>query len=108
MAIRKRIGFGLSLSYQHHVTTWCSVSINYPKTLCPNFVCSAEQICYDCVSIAGDSPMKRNGDQVELNTEEASGGTTPHIVRYILAISLFLAILSLSAVWITGAVTFGN
>jgi hypothetical protein len=52
--------------------------------------------------------MKREGDQVVLNTEEASGGTTPHIVRYILAISLLLAILALSAVWITGAVTFGN
>ncbi len=52
--------------------------------------------------------MKRDGDQVELNTEEASGGTTPHIVRYILAISLLLAILGLSAVWITGAAMFGN
>ncbi len=52
--------------------------------------------------------MKRDGDQVELNTEEASGGTTPHIVRYVLAISLLLAILGLSAVWITGAATFGN
>jgi hypothetical protein len=53
-------------------------------------------------------PMKRNGDQVELNAEEASGGTRPNIVRYMLAISLLLAILALSAVWITGAVMFGN
>jgi hypothetical protein len=52
--------------------------------------------------------MKRNGDQVELNSEEASGGTTPNIVRYVLAISLLLAILALSAVWITGAVTSGR
>jgi hypothetical protein len=37
-----------------------------------------------------------------------SGGTTPNIVRYVLAISLLLAILGLSAVWITGAVTSGN
>ena len=66
------------------------------------------KICYRNVSLAGDSPMKRDGDQVELNTEEASGGTTPHIVRYVLAISLLLAILGLSAVWITGAATFGN
>jgi hypothetical protein len=50
--------------------------------------------------------MKRNGDEVELTTEEASGGTSPHIVRYILVISLTLAILALSAVWITGAVRF--
>lgn len=41
--------------------------------------------------------------EVHLNPEEASGGTQPHIVRYVLAISLFLAIVSLSAVWITGA-----
>lgn len=53
-------------------------------------------------------PVKRNGDQVELNTEEASGGTRPNIVRYVLAISLLLAILGLSAVWITGAVTSGS
>jgi hypothetical protein len=52
--------------------------------------------------------MKRNGDQVELNSEEASGGTRPNIVRYVLAISLLLAILGLSAVWITGAVTSGR
>ena len=50
--------------------------------------------------------MKRNGDQVELTTEEASGGTSPHIVRYILLISLTLAIVALSAIWITGALTF--
>jgi hypothetical protein len=46
--------------------------------------------------------MKRDGDQVQLSTEEASGGTSPHIVRYVLGISLFLAIIALSAVWITG------
>jgi hypothetical protein len=52
--------------------------------------------------------MKRDGDQIELNTEEASGGTSPRIVRYILGISLLLAILGLSTVWITGAVTSGG
>ena len=50
--------------------------------------------------------MKRNGDQVELTTEEASGGTRPRVMRYVLAISLILAIVLLSAVWITGAVSF--
>jgi hypothetical protein len=50
--------------------------------------------------------MKRNGDQIELSTEEASGGTSPRIVRYVLGISMLLAILSLSAVWIIGAATF--
>jgi hypothetical protein len=49
--------------------------------------------------------MERIGEEVHLNTEEASGGTTPHIVRYVLAVSLLLAILAMSAVWITVAAT---
>jgi len=49
--------------------------------------------------------MERRGDEIHVTTEEASGGTTPHIVRYVLATSLLLAILALSAIWITGAAT---
>lgn len=49
--------------------------------------------------------MDRQGDEVHVDTTEARGGSTPHIVRYILAISLFLAIAGLSIVWITGAVS---
>lgn len=49
--------------------------------------------------------MERQGDEVHISTEEASGGTRPHIVRYVLAISLLLAIVALSIVWITGATT---
>jgi hypothetical protein len=47
--------------------------------------------------------MHRDGDHIEVTTEEASGGTTPHIVRYVLAISLLITILALSAIWMTGA-----
>jgi hypothetical protein len=47
--------------------------------------------------------MERQGEEVHVSTEEARGGNTPHIVRYVLAISLVLAILALSAVWMTGA-----
>jgi hypothetical protein len=47
--------------------------------------------------------MERQGDEVHVNTREASGGSTPHIVRYVLVISLLLAIAALSLVWITGA-----
>ena len=47
--------------------------------------------------------MERQGDEVHVNTSEARGGSTPHIVRYILAISLLLAVVALSLVWITGA-----
>jgi len=49
--------------------------------------------------------MDRQGDEVHVETNEARGGSTPHIVRYILAISLFLAIAALSLIWITGALT---
>ena len=49
---------------------------------------------------AEESPMERLGDEVHLEDDEARGGQTPHIVRYVLGISLTLAILALSAVWI--------
>jgi len=49
--------------------------------------------------------MERQGDEVHLTEEEASGGTKPKIVRYVLGISLLLAIAALSAIWITGALT---
>jgi hypothetical protein len=49
--------------------------------------------------------MEREGDEVHIQTEEARGGSTPHITRYILAISLFLAVAALSLIWITGALS---
>ena len=49
--------------------------------------------------------MERRGDEIHLETEEARSGETRNIVRYVLTIGLFLAILALSAIWITGAVT---
>ena len=48
--------------------------------------------------------MERHGDEVHVTETEARSGSTPHIVRYVLAVSLVLAILALSAIWITGAV----
>lgn len=47
--------------------------------------------------------MQIEGDEVHLDTTEARSGETPHIVRYVLSIGLILAILALSAIWITGA-----
>jgi hypothetical protein len=47
--------------------------------------------------------MERHGDEVHVNSTEASGGITRHGVRYVLAISLLLAIAFLSAAWIIGA-----
>lgn len=47
--------------------------------------------------------MQTQGDEVHVETDEARGGSTPHIVRWILAISLLAAIVLLSIIWITGA-----
>lgn len=49
--------------------------------------------------------MERHGDQVEVTTDEARGGSTPNIVRYVLLISLFLAAAAMTIVWVTGAAT---
>ena len=46
--------------------------------------------------------MFRKGDEVHVSTEEARGGSTNVGMRYVLAISLALAIAALSAIWITG------
>lgn len=47
--------------------------------------------------------MERHGDEVHIETTEARSGSTPHIVRYVLAIGLLLVVIALSLVWITGA-----
>lgn len=49
--------------------------------------------------------MERHGEEVEVTTDEARGGSTPHTVRYVLAIGLFLVIAALSLIWITGALS---
>ncbi len=51
--------------------------------------------------------MERHGEEVHIETDEARGAATPHIVRWVLGISLFLAIALLSATWMTGAYLFG-
>lgn len=49
--------------------------------------------------------MERHGDEVHVSQEEASAGIRPHIVRYVLGVSLLLVVLLMSAVWIIGSVT---
>lgn len=49
--------------------------------------------------------MERHGDEIHITTEEARAGSTPHILRYMLGVSLALAIIALSVVWITGALS---
>ena len=52
--------------------------------------------------------MEREAGQVHIDKEEARSGNTPHIVRYVLIISTVLAIVALSAIWITGALSTTN
>ena len=47
--------------------------------------------------------MQRFEDHDELTETEASGGVKEHVVRYVLGISLFLAIVLLSIMWIIPA-----
>ncbi|MEZ5655327.1 MAG: hypothetical protein R3E04_05495 [Sphingobium sp.] len=49
--------------------------------------------------------MRRLGEEVHLDSDEARAGDTPHIVRYVLAFGLLLAIVAMSLTWITGAVS---
>ncbi|MCW1384253.1 hypothetical protein OLX02_15620 [Novosphingobium sp. KCTC 2891] len=49
--------------------------------------------------------MERQGAETHVTTQEARGGETPHIVRWVLLIGLVLAIVALSTIWITGAAT---
>ena len=49
--------------------------------------------------------MEREGDEVHVSQEEASGGAQPHIVRYVLGVSLLVNVVLMSAIWILGSVT---
>ncbi len=52
--------------------------------------------------------MEKRGDEIHVDEVEASGGSKEGVVRYVLVISLFLAIAFLSIIWITGALTQGE
>jgi hypothetical protein len=52
--------------------------------------------------------MERHGSEIHINEDEARAGSTPHIVRYVLAGSLILVIAALSLIWITGAAQTSN
>lgn len=49
--------------------------------------------------------MAGENDQVHRETDQARGGSTPHIVRWMLIISTLAAVIFLSAIWIFGAAT---
>jgi len=47
--------------------------------------------------------MEDREGAVHISTDEVRSGATPHIVRWILGISLLAAIVLLSALWMTSA-----
>lgn len=47
--------------------------------------------------------MERHGDEVHVETDDARGGSTPHVTRWVLGVSLTLAVIAMSAVWIIPA-----
>lgn len=49
--------------------------------------------------------MERDGDEVHLNETESSGGVKSQGVRVVLAISLLLIVIAMSAVWIFGSLS---
>lgn len=49
--------------------------------------------------------MHKEGESVHVSEEEASGGSKDGVVRWVLVIGTLLAIVALSTIWITGAVS---
>ena len=49
--------------------------------------------------------MERQGDEVHVSQEEATGAVQPHVMRYVLGVSLLLVVLLMSLIWILGSVT---
>lgn len=48
--------------------------------------------------------MQRFGEEVHLDDDEARSGSTPNVVRWMLVFGLLLAVVALSAIWISRAI----
>ena len=48
--------------------------------------------------------MERIGEEVHLNEEEATAASKPHVVRWVLGVSLVLIVIAMSLVWIIPAI----
>ncbi len=49
--------------------------------------------------------MERRGDEVNETATEARAGETSGVVRWVLGISILLAAIAMTAIWVTGAAT---
>ncbi|MFM9937452.1 MAG: hypothetical protein ACKVOL_14800 [Novosphingobium sp.] len=51
--------------------------------------------------------MYREGEETHLSTDEARGGETSGVMRWVLLIGLLLAASAMTIIWVTGALTAG-
>jgi hypothetical protein len=49
--------------------------------------------------------MERHGEEVELTATEARGAQPMGVMRWVLILSTLLAIIALTLIWITGAIS---
>ncbi|MEN7538533.1 hypothetical protein [Aurantiacibacter flavus] len=47
--------------------------------------------------------MQNDDQQLHMKTDDARGGTAPNTVRWVLGISLVLAVIAMSIIWIIPA-----
>lgn len=52
--------------------------------------------------------MERRGEEIHTETDDARAGSTPGVMRYVLGISLALAVIAMSAVWIIPSLSQGG
>lgn len=52
--------------------------------------------------------MNQQDDAVHVDSDRARAGSTPHVVRWMLGISLLLAVVAMSFAWIIPALTQGD
>lgn len=48
--------------------------------------------------------MYKEGDEIHVSEEEATGASKPHIARYVLGISLVLVVIAMTLVWVIPAI----
>lgn len=49
--------------------------------------------------------MEKQGEETHITTDEARGGEGLNVLRWMLAVSLVLAIAALTIIWVTGSLT---
>ena len=55
-----------------------------------------------------DSDMHKEGSEIHIDDTDASGGTKTGRMRWVLGVGILLAIVLLSIIWITGALSQGD